>query len=200
MMSTKKMTRAGLWYRDAGRAESVNLGPFPVRSSAPLKRSAKCAWCSSCAISDDRTGSIAMTDHPYRPTRRRRPQSKRRAQPSRSRALVALNDRRRAAGQPSLQAAWNRRRVLAGKCARCGRRRDRGGTSIHCAACRDAYNAWRRDWSSRRHEAGLCVRCGGPNDDLEFVRCTTCRERERERRHAMVARRWERHSPRRRGR
>lgn len=75
----------------------------------------------------------------------------------------------------SPQALLQRRRVKAGCCAQCGRKRERH--TWYCDACASQYRSWRQKWIAARREQGIC-RCGR---DLEGnrARCPTCRDRER---------------------
>lgn len=93
----------------------------------------------------------------------------------------------------SSQLALYRARKAAGRCTRCGGKRDDG--YILCSKCReyqrqrDTYNAARRTpeqkaarnaqhrinqkaFRDRRRAAGLCTKCGAPSDGKSL--CSAC--------------------------
>lgn len=86
----------------------------------------------------------------------------------------------------SPQALLQRRRAAAGRCARCGHRRE-PGRIWYCAACASEDRSWRQQWIAARRQLGLC-RCGG---DLggHTSRCSTCLTREETSRRARKPRR-----------
>lgn len=82
------------------------------------------------------------------------------------------NQRRRAQGLPTYQAAQLYARRQAGKCVDCGKRRT---TATYCRDCAERHNASTRSTYWRRRHAGLCVKCEAP---AAGARCDACAERE----------------------
>lgn len=78
---------------------------------------------------------------------------------------------------------------MQGRCAQCGKRDERtvSGKTL-CDSCAERKNAAEKIVREERKSAGLCRDCGKPVEDLKYVRCSACRERQRDARRRRMFR------------
>ena len=76
-------------------------------------------------------------------------------------------------------------RKAAGTCTHCGKVPEAGYT--HCRALLTSISASKARLRAGRLEAGACPTCGGKDKFMRFIRCLSCRDKDKERKRERKA-------------